>query len=78
MTVIYYLRKNSKIKQLEWDVATITAGDYTVEFKISKESHEHWYNTIYPDDRDRGISTGESFKNYIKTQIESLLNEDLS
>lgn len=35
MTTIYFLKKNSKIKNLEWDVSTITAGDYTVEYKIS-------------------------------------------
>lgn len=29
-----HLYQGGKIQQLEWDMATITAGDYTVEFKI--------------------------------------------
>ena len=33
-----HLYQGDKIRQLEWDMATITAGDYTVELKIG-ESH---------------------------------------
>jgi len=32
-----YMRSIFKNQYVEWDVKTITAGDYTVEFNISKE-----------------------------------------
>ena len=41
---MYY---GGKVKQLEWDLATVTAGDYTVEFDISKESYNDWYDYVY-------------------------------
>lgn len=68
---IYYLKKNSKIKNLEWDVSTITAGDYTVEYKISEEAYKHFLDTQYNvNDKNRGISIGESLKTYLKNEFE--------
>ena len=29
-----YIRKNQEFSYVEWDVKTITAGDYTIEFDI--------------------------------------------
>ena len=37
-----YIRKNQEFSYVEWDVKTITAGDYTVEFDISPEFFEEW------------------------------------
>lgn len=75
LITIYFLKKNSKLKQLEWDIATITAGDYTVEYKISENSYHHFLNTVYiPYDKDQGISRGESLKRYLKKEFESMLN----
>jgi hypothetical protein len=34
--LIYYLQKTSRLDQLEYDVNTISAGDFTVEYDISK------------------------------------------
>jgi hypothetical protein len=36
------LYQGSKVMQLEWDMATITAGDYTVEMKIDQKAYEDW------------------------------------
>jgi hypothetical protein len=36
-----------KINQVEWDMNTITAADYTVELKINKESYIEWSKEIY-------------------------------
>jgi hypothetical protein len=33
--MIYYLKNKTKINQVEWDVSTTTAGDYTLDLKIS-------------------------------------------
>jgi hypothetical protein len=38
------LYQGGKITRLEWDMATITAGDYTVEFEIKQESYIAWYD----------------------------------
>lgn len=35
LVMLYYLKNNTVIKQVEWDVATTTAGDYTADLKIS-------------------------------------------
>ena len=37
---LYY---GGKIKLIEWDFATVTAGDYTVEFPIPEEAYLKWY-----------------------------------
>jgi hypothetical protein len=41
------LYQGGKITQLEWDMATITAGDYTVEFEIKEKSYIDWYDNHY-------------------------------
>ena len=41
------LYKGGKIEELEWDIATVTAGDYTVEFDIPKHNYYEWYNNMY-------------------------------
>ena len=42
-----HLYQGGKIQQMEWDMSTITAGDYTVEFKIDADRYRHWYNNDY-------------------------------
>jgi len=37
LVMMYYQRRKVIINQKEWDVATITAGDYTVDMKISDQ-----------------------------------------
>lgn len=43
-TIVYYdyIKTVQMNKYVEWDVKTITAGDYTVEFDISKEVYLQW------------------------------------
>jgi len=40
-----YTKQISINEFLEHDVKTVTAGDYTVEFKISTEFFDSWENT---------------------------------
>ena len=35
------------MEQIDWDMATVTAGDYTVEFVIDQSSYENWKNIEY-------------------------------
>ena len=46
-TALYKLYEGGKIDQLEWDLATVTAGDYSVEFDIPKKAYKDWYENIY-------------------------------
>ena len=39
VVVLQNLYKGGKIQQLEWDISTVTAGDYTVEYEIDKQSY---------------------------------------
>ena len=42
--VIYldYMKKIQENNYIEWDVKTITAGDYTIEFDIDPKFFEDW------------------------------------
>lgn len=55
------LYQGSKVMQLEWDMATITAGDYTVEMKIDQKAYEDW-------DKQRNVTIPEAkaFKKYLQ------------
>jgi len=33
---IFHLQQGGTIQRLEWDISTITAGDYSVELKINR------------------------------------------
>ena len=47
---IDYLRNVFKNTAVEWDVKTITAGDYSVEVQISKKMWETFLTTVYNSD----------------------------
>ena len=32
---------------IEWDLATFTAGDYTVEYEIESDVYKEWYENHY-------------------------------
>ena len=63
------LYQGGKIQQLEWDMATITAGDYTVEWKIKPETYNNWLNNSYlipGGGKDQGKSVGYAMKDELK------------
>jgi hypothetical protein len=43
-TVVFfdYVKTVQKNLYVDWDVKTITAGDYSIEFNISPEAFNHW------------------------------------
>lgn len=78
---LQYLNKNGKIQQLEWDISTVTAGDYTVEFDISADSYNDWYNNNYKSyygDYGQGYSPALSLKRHMIEQIEQAIKVDIS
>ena len=42
-----YVKQDQENQYIEWDVKTITSGDYTVEFDIPPEFFERWVNKQY-------------------------------
>ena len=42
-----YLFQGGKIQQIEWDMATVTAGDFAVEIDIDPTSYGTWYTSVY-------------------------------
>ena len=42
MLYIDYIKCVQVNNYIDWDVKTITAGDYSVEFDIDKETYDRW------------------------------------
>ena len=64
---------------LEWDMATITAGDYTVEWKIPEAAYLEWRDNDYKagGDYDADVPPAASLKRQLTSIIESTLTEEL-
>lgn len=62
-----------KNNYIEYDVATITAADYTVEFEIDPETHSTFKNKYY--DPTNPISEIAQFKLFIKDEMEYRISE---
>ena len=45
--LVRWLFVKGKLNQIEWDMATTSAGDFSVEFHIHRLDYERWYNDDY-------------------------------
>jgi len=63
MVYIDYVRTVQKTKYLDWDVKTITAGDYSVEYNISEKQYKHWKDYYY--DEKNMLNETSQFKQYL-------------
>jgi len=45
--LIYFLQQTSKLDAIKFDISTITASDFTVEYEISKEMFDHFISNEY-------------------------------
>lgn len=68
---VEYIRKIEENNYIEWDVQTITAADYTVEFTIIPAQFENFKNTFY--DPTNPISEIGQFKLYIRDEMQNRL-----
>lgn len=68
--VVYvdYLKSIFKNLNIEWDVKTITAGDYSVELDISEGMWNKFLNEVYKP--NLASTKLVQFRNYIKKQLE--------
>jgi len=52
-TMVYndYIKVTQIWGELDYDVKTVTAGDYSIEFDISEESFANWKQEYYEGDK---------------------------
>ena len=62
--------QGGKIQMIEWDVTTVTAGDFTVEFNIEKEYYDEWKRHA-----NRELSPAYALKVQLKEEIEKHLDD---
>ena len=61
-------------------MATVTAGDYAVELKISADGYRTWYNKDYfkpGGDYEKKIGPAHSLTHYLSKEIEEELTQNM-
>jgi len=80
MISLRHLYQGGKLQQLEWDMSTVTAGDYSVELKIDSDGYRNWYNNEYrkpTGDFENNVAPAFSLKQFLAQNIEKELTADL-
>jgi len=77
---IRYLFQGNKIKKIDWDMATVTASDYTVEINIKKTDYEKWKRDVYEAEggileRMPDLSPALALKEHMIEEITTNLDE---
>lgn len=77
---MYYLSKTSDIDFKSWDVGTVTASDFTVEWDIPRALYEEFEkeHAEANSKRDKPISEGEGFEQFLKKEFEELMSNQKS
>ena len=66
------LNTGGEIDFASWDIATVTAGDYAIEWKIAEGAYNKW-DEARPQDKPEGFL----FKEAVRKEFESFLNDKL-
>ena len=56
---------------MDWDVKTITAGDYSIEFDLSEDAYDYWRDHYY--DKTNVLPENAQFKLYLQNTLEDRL-----
>lgn len=75
MIQVKRLYQGGKLQQLQWDLDTVTAGDYAVEWKIKPGNYEKWDQARESSQDSR--PEGYAFKSAVKEEVEKILNQKL-
>lgn len=65
---------------MEWDISTVTAGDYTLEFDIPATAYWNWYTNVYKasgGECEQGYAPALSLKRHMIGQIEEILQNEI-
>lgn len=73
LVYIDYIKTIQKTKYVDWDVKTITAGDYTIEFDINKRLYQKFLDQYH--DPSNPIPEISQFKLFIQDELEERLTE---
>lgn len=71
LVFIDYVKSIQQNKYIDWDVKTITAGDYTVEFDIGPEVYDRFKDRYY--DMSNPITEIGQFKLFVTDELETIL-----
>ena len=77
-----YIKKVQENNYIEWDLKTITSGDYTVEFALHPDFFQTWVDRDFPNyarmqKHDYGIeyvSKVQAFRDWITDEMEARLD----
>lgn len=74
-TIVYfdYIRAIEKNKYVDFDVQTITASDYTIEFDLKESSYQTFKSVYY--DKSNPMSEIAQFRFYIQKELEDRISE---
>ena len=71
------MQTTSKLDQLDYDINTITAGDYTVQMDINRSMWDFFIDEIYPSRYKGKFSPGLAFKKYLIEEIQNLMTDKI-
>lgn len=69
-----YVRQVAKNNFIEWDVKTVTAGDYSIEFDITDEFYDSFVAQIGIN-KDKNIPMATHFREWIQNEMETKLSQ---
>ena len=76
-----YVKKIQENNYIEWDIKTVTAGDYTIEFDITPKFFQTFLDKEYEDFNSKAMDDGidyvtpqEAFKDWITKEMQSRLD----
>lgn len=58
---------------VDWDVKTVSAGDYTVEFRVTPDMYEYFQENYLMENNP--ISEIGQFRTYVKDEMEKRLTD---
>ena len=65
-----YIRQIAKNDFVEWDIKTVTSGDYTIEFDISDEFYDRFVQ-LHGANKPDNLPMATYFRDWIQTEMEN-------
>lgn len=72
--MIFYQRKSTQLEQIEWDVSTVTASDYTVDMTLTEGMLENFMKEVNPGKEE---SAAYALKKYLQQTLEEKLTNEV-
>jgi hypothetical protein len=76
--LIWYMQTTSKLQKAAYDMNTITAGDFTVEYDISAEIYDYFLKEKFDkDEATKGEAPAFQLKHLLKEEVAAILSHAL-